>query len=61
MQLVSENMKLREISMHVKGLEAASSAKQLPLEQRFERSLKEIDSQKQKFMHQLQMVNCEEN
>lgn len=56
MQLVNENMKLREMSMQIKTFDKANRAKQIPLERRFQRSIEEIENQKQRFMDQLQKV-----
>lgn len=56
MQLVNENMKLRQMTKDVKSFDAANSAKQVPLEERFKQSIREIENQKRKFMLQIEKV-----
>lgn len=54
--MTEENLKLKEMSFQLKNFEVVSSEKQETLEMRHKNSIAELESQRKRFMDQLQQV-----
>lgn len=54
--MAEENLRLKEMTMQMKGFEIENRVKHEPLEMRFKSSIDVLANQKQKLSHQLQQV-----